>query len=186
MPVGEGLIRGRWFTWILDNHWDFGGAKRTDIGQLVFDAKYANDDAATLELMAIARHSILQISRFAGEDGPSGVECVVAVPSSSRPDDDATLPRILSSVVSQALGVPDASIKVSIVPGLAPAKLGAVRRSKDFSVSADFTFKNVLLVDDLLSTGKTMVALGECLASRRNSSRLSGFALSKVHIGLGN
>ena len=82
MPKGAGLISEQWFTWILDSHWDLASANRTAIGQLVYLAKYKSDPSATRELMSIAQHSILQISNFAGKDGPSGVECVVAVPSS--------------------------------------------------------------------------------------------------------
>jgi hypothetical protein len=180
MPVGAGLIRGRWFTWILDNHWDPAGAERTDIGQLVFKAKYRNSSSATRELGNIAQHSILQISKFAGLDSPSGVECVIAVPSSTRPNDGSTLPRRLCWAISQALGVPDASQKVKIKPGLAPAKAGAVRASDDFSIADDFQFESALIVDDLLFTGQTMVALGERLAGRRSSIRLSGFAPSRA------
>jgi predicted amidophosphoribosyltransferase len=186
MRAGAGQIGRYWFTWILDNHWDFAGANRTAIGELVYDAKYKSDPSATRELMSIAQHSILQISNFAGIDGPSGLECVVAVPSSSRPGGDGNLPRLLSRAISQTLRIPDASNKVSIVSGLSPAKTGAVRTPGDFSVSAEFDFENVLLVDDLLSTGQTMTALGECLTSRKRSGRLCGFALTKVHKGLGN
>jgi len=186
MPAGAGQINHHWYTWVLDSHWDFAGANRTAIGQLVYDAKYKSDPSATRELMSIAQHSILQISNFAGIVGPSGVECVVAVPSSSRPDDDLTLPRLLSRAVSQALRIPDASKKVSIAPDLPPAKNGAVRTPKDFTFLADFNYENVLLVDDLLSTGQTMTALGECLSGRKKAGRLCGFALTKVHKGLGN
>lgn len=186
MPVKRGLNDDPWFTWILDNHWDFAGATRTEIGQLVYKSKYLNDSSATLELESIARHSILQISRFAHSGGPSAVECVIAVPSSSRPNDASTLPRKLAKVVSRALGVPDASQKVAITPGLEAAKNRAVREAKDFSIPAYIAFESVLLVDDLLSTGQTMVALGECLGAHRSQIRLSGFALTKVQKGLGN
>ena len=186
MPVGSGLITAPWFTWILDNHWDFAGAQRTTVGQLVYESKYKNSLSATLDLESIARHSILQISRFSRSGGPSAVECVIAVPSSSRPDDASTLPRKLAKVVSRALGVSDASQKVSITPGLVAAKSGGARKANDFSIPSKFDFQNVLLVDDLILTGQTMVALGECLGAHKSQIRLSGFALTKVQKGLGN
>lgn len=186
MPTGTGVINARWFTWILDTHWDFQTGGRSVIGQLVYDAKYKNDSSAIGELTSVVRHSILQISKFASPPGPSGLECVIAVPSSSQPDHGSTLPRRISNTVSQVLGIPDASQKVSIARGLATAKNGAIRTPNDFSISADFVFENVLLVDDLLATGQTMLALGECLAGRRSSIRLSGFSLTKVHKGLRN
>lgn len=186
MPVRTGLISDRWFTWILDNHWDFLGAGRTSVGQLTYETKYKNNPSATRELVVIAQHSILQISRFSGSDGPSGAECVVAIPSTSRPHDDSTLPRILARAVSEALKIPDASHMVSITPGLAAAKSGAVRTPGDFSTSANLTFENVLLVDDLLSTGQSMLALGECIRAKKSSIRLSGLALTKVQKGIGN
>lgn len=186
MHVRSGLITSPWFTWILDNHWDFAGAERTAVGQLVYESKYKHSSSATLELESIARHSILQISKFSLSGGPSGVECVIAVPSSSRPGDASTLPRKLAGVVSRALGVPDASHMVSITPGLEAAKNGASRKANEFSVPSKFDFQNVLLVDDLISTGQTMVALGGCLGAHNSRIRLSGFALTKVQKGLGS
>ncbi len=111
---------------------------------------------------------------------------MIAIPSSSRPHDDSTLPRILARAASEALEIPDSSHKVSITPGLAAAKSGAVRTASDFLISANLTFEKVLLVDDLLSTGQTMLALGECLVSHESSIRVSGLALTKVQKGLGN
>lgn len=186
MPVGTGLISDRWFTWILDNHWDFTGAQRTSIGQLVYESKYKNNPSAIRELEIVARHSVLQISKFSSSHGLSVAECVIAIPSSSRPHDDSILPRILARAASEALEIPDSSHMVSITPGLAAAKSGAVRTASDFLISANLTFEKVLLVDDLLSTGQTMLALGECLVSHESSIRVSGLALTKVQKGLGN
>lgn len=177
----------KWYTWILDNHWDFGAKERTYLGQLVYEAKYQGSKPSLEMLKGLSVNAVRQIRSFNVSEGSFlSVNSVIAVPSSSKPSStDYSVAGVIARTIARDLGIRDLSAFVDIRPGLGAAKLGVRRKFDDFVVRELPYESRVLIVDDLFSTGNTMTALATLLEF--NSTRAAaGFALTKVTRGLGN
>lgn len=188
MPgVGHNLPKPRWYAWILDDHWDFGAGGRTYLGQLVYEAKYHGSKPSLESLKNLSVNAVRQIRSFSGSDGGFlSINGVIAVPSSSKTSSsEYSVAGVISQTIANDLGVRDLSNLVDIQPGLGAAKLGTRRRSDDFVVRKLPHGSQVLIVDDLFSTGNTMIALATILGFN-GAGVAAGFALTKVKVGLGN
>lgn len=125
--------------------------KSNDIARLIYGAKFFNNDISLAKLIRIATNDI----------DPKGIDAIV--PINTR-DSRYNIPyRIAKQVAS--------NLKIKFIPALGSANSKATSQIKG---------KNVLLLDDVIYTGKTLsIAADACLKAGAKSVKAFAIAHSK-------
>ena len=194
MPVAESYIRfpvaqesnfqsnDQWYAWILSSHYDFSQKARTEIGELVSNAKYGEDASAVLSLKPIVRHAAFQLRQMPKDKyGLASIDVVIAVPSFILTD--SSLPHVVAEVVSASLSKPNFSNFAKKVIDTPPAKFSPVLNPDAYEISRRLDGLNVLIVDDLFHTGSTLESVA-IKVREAGAKSVTGFCLTKVNKGL--
>lgn len=170
-----------WPIWVIDHHYRDGC--RTAVGELVYRAKYLNDETSSAELKEIIKSTVKILTSLKHSANLCRVNAVVAVPFFGAKQ--ISLPHQIATVISQALDVEDLSNKVRKIKPTDAVKQEAKPVVDDSVFQADPVFQGqcILLVDDLYRSGATLESIA---VNVRGSGALSliGFCATKVLIGM--
>lgn len=175
-----------WHVWLLSDHYEqFGGngsRRRTYLGDLVYRAKYCDDNGAFDLLAGATRHCVLQLRRFPHKlDGFDSVSAVVAV--LCHPPKKRSLPLEIAAAAASALKVPDLSAEVVKTRATPAAKLNPVLHADAYRILRRLDGQCILLVDDLYHTGTTLESVATQLRAA-NAAHVVGLCITKVHKGM--
>ena len=178
----QNQVAPKWFTWILNDHYQLQSGTRTELGQLVYEAKYKFDRPAMAKLTNAARHSVLQFSRDRDPvKNLCSIDAVVAVPYFGHKP--LSIPREVAREIAQELGKTDLSDDVKKIVSTGPSKSGTPASPDHFIAEPNLRGKSVLIVDDVFMTGLTLSAVGTCLQSAGVVS-LVGLCMTKAAKGM--
>lgn len=171
--------------WFLDNHWDPRYSERTPIGDLLYQAKtYGQKPGERWAAEALARRMSagVDIARSRGRFPLRVVNVIVSVPA-NPPKSPHNLPDVLAREVALALNRPfhrDGLVKTRPTP---QAKSGHSIAADVYTTQADFRGKAVLIVDDVIHSGRTLAAIARCLRAA-GASRVGGYVATYARKGM--
>ena len=173
------------FTWVAGKHYDYELGDRSALGTLVRKSKtYGADpgDISSAHQLAGILVNVVSAS-YATRYSLENINAVVHVPA-FPPKHPFNLPTVLAEDICNSFSWDNASpnfIKISETP---EAKFGMTEDvSSAYAFDGRLEGRNVLIVDDLYSTGQTLNMLAGVLA-RAGASRVYGLCATKVSRGM--
>lgn len=175
-----------WYVWVLSDHYEAevgaAGRCRTDLGELVYRAKYCDDRSALEDLKTRVRHCALQLRRLSpGTHALCDVTAVAAVPC--NPPKLRSVPHEVVGAIASAFRVYDISASLAKVKVTPAAKFNPVHHPDAYRVDRRLDGERVLLVDDLFHTGTTLESVASQLRAA-GADRVVGLCITRVHKGM--
>lgn len=171
--------------WYIDSHWDHQIGERSPTGDLLYDAKtYGQKLGQPWAARELAGRMAGAASSFRSS-GPfrfDRVDVVVSVPANPAKI-PYNLPDVLAESVASALGKPFRRGGVVKTRPTGEAKTRHSISSDAYGTSLVLNDETVLIVDDVVHSGRTLAAVGSALRAA-GAARIGGYVATFAKKGL--